>query len=135
MLIGSSDIATARIARELGRLGRTQRFPPRSTTYRLPSAGAIGVRPGRGRSFLSGRATFGARPNFVYTENTMTESSLEQSESRLGHFGKHVLAGLLVLIVALILLKIIIGIIAALFFPVIAIVAILALIWAVRVLL
>jgi hypothetical protein len=65
----------------------------------------------------------------------MTESSLGHSESRLGQFGKHILAGLLVLIVALILLKIIIGIIAALFFPVIAIVAVVALIWAVRVLL
>ena len=37
-------------------------------------------------------------------------------------FGKHVLAGLLVLIVALIVLKIVLGIIAALFFPIVAIV-------------
>jgi len=65
----------------------------------------------------------------------MSESRVEQGESRLQQFGKHVLAGLLVLIVALILLKIIIGIVAALFFPVLAIVAIVALIWAVRVLL
>ena len=49
-------------------------------------------------------------------------------------FGKHVLAGFLLLIVALIALKIIIGIVAALFFPVLAIAAIVALIWAVRVL-
>jgi hypothetical protein len=57
------------------------------------------------------------------------------SSSRLEQFGKHVLAGLLVLIVALVALKIIIGIVAALFFPVLAIVAILAVIWALRVLL
>jgi len=57
------------------------------------------------------------------------------NESRLEQFGKHVLAGLLLLIVVLIALKIAIGIVAALFFPVLAIVAIGALIWAVRVLL
>lgn len=57
------------------------------------------------------------------------------NDSRLEHFGKHVLAGLLLVIVALIALKIVIGIVAALFFPVLAIAAIIALIWAVRVLL
>jgi hypothetical protein len=57
------------------------------------------------------------------------------NESRMEQFGKHVLAGLLLVIVALIALKIVIGIVAALFFPVLAIVAIGALIWAVRVLL
>jgi hypothetical protein len=50
-------------------------------------------------------------------------------------FGKHVLAGLLLLIAGLILLKVVIGIIAALFFPILAIVAIVAIIWAARVLL
>jgi hypothetical protein len=57
------------------------------------------------------------------------------NETRLEQFGKHVLAGLLLLIVALIALKIVIGIVASLFFPIVAIVAIGALIWAVRVLL
>jgi hypothetical protein len=54
--------------------------------------------------------------------------------SRIEQFGKHVLAGLLLLIVGLIALKLVIGIIAALFFPVLAIIAIVALVWAVRVL-
>jgi len=57
------------------------------------------------------------------------------NESRMQQFGKHVLAGLLLLIAGLILLKVVIGIIAALFFPILAIVAIVAIIWAVRVLL
>ena len=56
------------------------------------------------------------------------------NESRLQQFGKHVLAGLLLLIAGLILLKVVIGIIAALFFPIVAIIAIIAIIWAVRVL-
>ena len=56
------------------------------------------------------------------------------NESRLHQFGKHVLAGLLLLIAGLILLKVVIGIIAALFFPIVAIIAIIAIIWAVRVL-
>ena len=57
------------------------------------------------------------------------------NESRLQQFGKHVLAGLLLLIAGLILLKVVIGIIGALFFPILAIVAIVAIIWAARVLL
>jgi hypothetical protein len=57
------------------------------------------------------------------------------NESRMQQFGKHVLAGLLLLIAGLILLKVVIGVIAALFFPILAIVAIVAIIWAVRVLL
>jgi hypothetical protein len=56
------------------------------------------------------------------------------NETRLQQFGKHVLAGLLLLIAGLILLKIVVGIISALFFPILAIVAIVAIIWAVRVL-
>lgn len=69
----------------------------------------------------------------VYAVDMNAESS--ESTSRLEQFGKHVLAGLLVLIVVLVALKIIIGIVAALFFPIVAIVAILAVIWALRVLL
>ena len=57
------------------------------------------------------------------------------NESRMQQFGKHALAGLLLLIAGLILLKVVIGIIAALFFPILAIVAIVAIIWAARVLL
>ena len=57
------------------------------------------------------------------------------NESHMQQFGKHVLAGLLLLIAGLILLKVVIGIIAALFFPILAIVAIVAIIWAARVLL
>jgi hypothetical protein len=49
-------------------------------------------------------------------------------------FGRTVLAALILLVAAWILLKIVIGIVAALFFPIIAIVAIVALIWAYRVL-
>jgi hypothetical protein len=48
--------------------------------------------------------------------------------------GRTVLAGLILLVAAWILLKIVIGIVAALFFPIIAIVAIIAIIWAYRVL-
>ncbi len=56
------------------------------------------------------------------------------SQSRFEHFGRHVLAGLVLLIAALILVKIVIGIVAALFFPIVAIVAIVAIVWAARVL-
>jgi len=49
-------------------------------------------------------------------------------------FGRTALAALIVLVAAWILLKIVIGIIAALFFPIIAIIAIIAIIWAYRVL-
>ena len=50
-------------------------------------------------------------------------------------FGRTALAALVLLVGAWILLKVVIGIIAALFFPIVAIVAIVAIIWAVRVLL
>lgn len=56
-------------------------------------------------------------------------------ESRFEHLGKQVLAGLVLLIAALILVKIVVGIISALFFPIVAIIAIVAIVWAVRVLL
>jgi len=49
-------------------------------------------------------------------------------------FGRTALAALIVLVAAWILLKVVIGIIAALFFPIIAIIAIIAIIWAYRVL-
>ena len=49
-------------------------------------------------------------------------------------FGRTALAGLILLVAAWILLKIVIGIVAALFFPIVAIVAIIAIIWAYRVL-
>ncbi|MCL2770195.1 MAG: hypothetical protein FWD42_08840 [Solirubrobacterales bacterium] len=57
------------------------------------------------------------------------------NESRAGQFGKHVLAGLVLLIAALIVLKLLISIVAAVFVPIIAILAVVALIWAARVLL
>jgi hypothetical protein len=57
------------------------------------------------------------------------------NESRTQHFGRHVLAGLVLLIAGLILLKVVVGIVAALFVPILAIVAIVAIVWAVRVLL
>jgi hypothetical protein len=49
-------------------------------------------------------------------------------------FGRTALAALILLVGVWILLKIVIGIVAALFFPIIAIVAIIAIIWAYRVL-
>jgi hypothetical protein len=56
------------------------------------------------------------------------------NSSRVEQFGKHVLAGLVLVIAALIVLKIVIGIVAALFVPIVAILAIVAFIWALRVL-
>jgi hypothetical protein len=56
------------------------------------------------------------------------------NSSRVEQFGKHVLAGLVLIIAALIVLKIVIGIVAALFVPIVAILAIVAFIWALRVL-
>jgi len=57
---------------------------------------------------------------------------MEESSSR--SIGRTVLAALIVLVAGWILLKIVIGIVAALFFPIVAIVAVVALIWAYRVL-
>ena len=59
-------------------------------------------------------------------------AAMEESSSR--SFGRTVLAALIVVVAAWILLKIVIGIVAALFFPIIAIIAIIAIIWAYRVL-
>jgi hypothetical protein len=50
-------------------------------------------------------------------------------------FGKHVLAGLVLLIALWIVVKLVIGIVVALFIPILAIVAIVAIVWAMRVLL
>ena len=63
----------------------------------------------------------------------MSPSEAHQ-ESSAGRFGKHVLAGLVLLLVAWIVIKLVIGIVTALFFPILAIAAIIAVIWAVRVL-
>jgi len=57
---------------------------------------------------------------------------MEESSSR--SFGRTVLAALILVVAAWILLKIVIGIVAALFFPIIAIIAIIAVVWAYRVL-
>jgi hypothetical protein len=57
---------------------------------------------------------------------------MEETRSR--SFGRTVLAGLILLVAVWILLKVVIGIIAALFIPIVAIVAIVAVIWAWRVL-
>jgi hypothetical protein len=57
---------------------------------------------------------------------------MQESSSR--SFGRTVLAGLILLVAAWILLKIVIGIVAALFFPIVAIALIVAIIWAYRVL-
>jgi hypothetical protein len=54
----------------------------------------------------------------------------EQSSSR--SFGRTALAALILVVAAWILLKIVIGIVAALFVPIVAILAIVAVIWAYR---
>jgi len=59
-------------------------------------------------------------------------AAMEESSSR--SFGRTVLAALILVVAAWILLKIVIGIVAALFFPIIAIIAIIAVVWAYRVL-
>ena len=64
----------------------------------------------------------------------MNESGADTKESGVGRFGKHVLAGLVLLIAAWIVIKLVIGIVAALFVPLLVIGAIIAFIWAWRVL-
>jgi hypothetical protein len=49
-------------------------------------------------------------------------------------FGRTVLAALVLLVAAWIVLKIVVGIIAALFIPIVVVVAIVAIVWAYRVL-
>jgi hypothetical protein len=58
-----------------------------------------------------------------------------QNNSIAERFGKHVLAGLVLLIALWVVVKLVIGIVVALFVPILAIVAIIAVIWALRVLL
>lgn len=57
-----------------------------------------------------------------------------EGESTAGRFGKHVLAVFVLLIAAWIIIHVFVHIVAFLFFPILAIVAIVALIWAIRVL-
>ena len=64
----------------------------------------------------------------------MSSSGAHEGSSSVERFGKHVLAGLVLLVVAWIVIKLVVGIVTALFFPILAIAAIIALIWAIRVL-
>lgn len=64
----------------------------------------------------------------------MSPTSAHEGSSSVERFGKHVLAGLVLLVVAWIVIKLVVGIVTALFFPILAIAAIIALIWAIRVL-
>jgi hypothetical protein len=57
---------------------------------------------------------------------------MHESESR--SVGRTVVAALIMLIAVWVLLKVVIGIVSALFFPIVAIFAIVAIIWAYRVL-
>jgi nitrate/nitrite transporter NarK len=63
----------------------------------------------------------------------MTPSSAE-SNSVVGRFGKHVLAGIVILIAAWIVISLVIHIVAILFVPILLIAAVVAIIWAYRVL-
>jgi hypothetical protein len=63
----------------------------------------------------------------------MNQSHTE-NDSGVERFGKHVLAGLVLLIAAWIVVKLVVGIVTALFVPILAIVAIVAIVWALRVL-
>jgi len=56
------------------------------------------------------------------------------NEANTRSFGRTVLAGLVILVAVWVLLKIVIGIVAALFVPIVAIAAIAAVVWAYRVL-
>ena len=56
------------------------------------------------------------------------------NEAKTHSFGRTVLAGLVVLVAVWILLKIVIGIVATLFVPIVVIAAIAAIVWAYRVL-
>jgi hypothetical protein len=63
------------------------------------------------------------------------DQQVAKRNSTVERFGKHVLAGLVLLVVAWIVVKIVVGVVVALFVPVLAVVAIIAVIWALRVLL
>lgn len=60
--------------------------------------------------------------------------SRTEADSRAGGFGKHILAVLVLLVAAWIVVKLIVGIVAALFIPILVIAAVVAMIWAWRVL-
>jgi hypothetical protein len=64
--------------------------------------------------------------------------SMNQSQTQKGtlgeRFGKHVLAGLVLLLALWIVVKLVIGIVVALFVPILVIVALVAIVWALRVL-
>jgi hypothetical protein len=63
----------------------------------------------------------------------MNESSgMKESSGR--SLGRTAIAALILLVAAWILVKVVVGIVAALFFPIVAILAIVALVWAYRVL-
>jgi hypothetical protein len=60
--------------------------------------------------------------------------SRTEGDSGIERFGKHVLAALVLLVAAWIVVKLVVGIVAALFVPILVIAAIVAMIWAWRVL-
>jgi hypothetical protein len=60
--------------------------------------------------------------------------SRTEGESAAGRFGKQVLAAIVLVIAAWIAIKIVLGIVGFLFIPILAIAAIVALVWAIRVL-
>jgi hypothetical protein len=63
----------------------------------------------------------------------MNESRAE-GESAAARFGKQILAAIVLVIAAWIVIKVVLGIVSFLFIPILAIAAVLALIWAIRVL-
>lgn len=64
-----------------------------------------------------------------------TSTSSAHEGSTVERFGKHVLAILVLLIALWIVIKLVVGILTFLFYPILAIAAVIALIWAIRVLL
>ena len=64
----------------------------------------------------------------------MSESGVDTKDSGVGRFGKHLLAIIVLLLAAWIVIKLVVGIVAALFVPLLVIGAIVAFIWAWRVL-
>ncbi len=62
------------------------------------------------------------------------DQSHTESDSGVGRFGKHLLAIIVLLLAAWIVIKLVVGIVAALFVPLLVIGAIVAFIWAWRVL-
>jgi hypothetical protein len=60
--------------------------------------------------------------------------SRAEGESTAARFGKQILAAIVLVIAAWIVIKVVLGIVGFLFIPILAIAAVLALIWAIRVL-